>query len=130
MISASCFLFSASVLFFVLKYRVHIHVTYAPRIDRRAVRDLRWPRPAVSSHGDHQDTMARVARMGKKPVAESPIGRSAPLAIATAAHSDIVSALVNLGCSKSEAREAAKRAVEQGPAEFESLLRRAIQEAA
>ena len=43
---------------------------------------------------------------------------------------DLVSALVNLGCSKVQAKAAVARAVSQGPGEFEELLRRSIREAA
>jgi hypothetical protein len=43
---------------------------------------------------------------------------------------DLESALINLGTSKGEARKATARAINQGHADFDTLLRRAIQEAA
>lgn len=43
---------------------------------------------------------------------------------------DCISALVNLGCDRKQARAAVERAFSQGPAEFDELLKRAIQEAA
>ena len=43
---------------------------------------------------------------------------------------DCISALVNLGCDRKQARSAVERACSKGPAEFDELLKRAIWEAA
>lgn len=90
MFSAACLLTSAAILFFVLRYRVHIHVTYAGSRPR-----------------------SRAART------------AAPRS--TAADTELVSALRNLGCSAPAAKKAATRAAAEAPNDFNGALKLAIQ---
>lgn len=122
------FAFSLGVLFFVLKYRVHIHVNIETSGKRRGSPHHR-AKPGNAPAGQAaihalpgSDSGSADGPRKRQSQPDSIAGSRPPTA-------DIISALVNLGCSKSEARAAAKRAVEQGPGAFEDLLRRAIQEA-
>jgi len=96
------FLASAGILFYVLRFRVHIHILY----QRRTKPTENHPSPANS----------------KRPVHPA----AAPQAV-----SDLTSALQNLGCKTAKARVVAERVYQQAPrARFEILLREAIREAA
>lgn len=100
---------SVGILIFILKYRVHIHVNIDSRPTRSQRAVVRIPAKVGAAA---INARARAIRKGP----DSPCD-------------EIASALVNLGCKPAEARAAAKRAVDQGPGEFEEILRRAIQEA-
>jgi Holliday junction resolvasome RuvABC DNA-binding subunit len=96
------FLVSAGILFYVLRFRVHIHILY----QRRTKPTENHPSPAN----------------GKRP------GR---LEAAPEVVSDLASALKNLGCPAAKGRKIAERVYQQAPqARFEILLREAIREAA
>lgn len=98
-------LLSAAILYFVIRYRVHIHISYTPPEPRR--RSAR--RPA-----------------GREPLAFVTSPASDPVLIA-----DLTAALVGLGTAKTKARTAARlAAAEPGTLSFEDRLRIAIKEAA
>jgi hypothetical protein len=110
-INIMLFLGSATILFYVLKFRVHIHVTYtlpgSPRGIRSPVRSQRaTDRSSLVAPGRQAETT------GCRPV-----------------QADVESALVNLGCKKLKAREIAARVCREHQ-DFDGALRLAIQEAA
>jgi hypothetical protein len=98
--NAILFLASCAILYFVLKYRIHLHVEYSPRKAHRAHR--RGVAPSTPS--------------------EAP---ASPVSVQMLA--DLESALVNLGASKPEARTRAAAAIAQGPGDFDALILRAMQ---
>lgn len=83
MFSALCLIASAAMLYFVVRYRVHVTISYAKPARRRA-----------SSKKAKQATPALV------PVLQ-PINTAVE---------DLTSALINLGCKPAQARKAAIRA--------------------
>lgn len=97
---------SAAILYFVLRYRVHVHVSYTPR--RRAAR------PAQSSRRTSR-CMPEEVRPVQSPAVPSPVRQK-----------DLESALRNLGCKPAQAKEAAGRAMFHQDPEFPAALRRAI----
>ncbi len=101
MVSLLSLLFSAGILAFVLRYRVHVHVTY-------------------QSRKPHTKPAAR-ASTSRRP-APSPRLTISPIV------PTISSALVNLGATKSAARAAAENAVANlgAHAPIDQLLRHAI----
>lgn len=110
-IGAGALLISAAILFYVIRYRVHVHVTYTAPAGRRP-RHHRSPKPASGS------AIARTVEPTRSTAAKS-----------SEASSLISSALVNLGAKPRDARAAAERAIQANPAApFETLLRKAIQE--
>lgn len=110
MFSLFALLASLSVLYFVLRYRVHVNITYQAT-NRQA--SVRRPVPV-------DNILRKRAGYSSVPVVASGNG----------IYRDLQSALVGLGCSKPAAKIAADKAVSAGPADFDVLLRRAIQEAA
>ena len=100
----SLFLISVAILFFVVKYRIHITVNYTPSTPKSA-------RARKSAAGGP----------AQLPVALAP--SMAP------AESEIAAALVNLGCKPKKAREVAAKVVPAG-GDFDAMLRRAIAAAA
>jgi len=109
MITANILLFLVSfiILWYVVRYRIHIHVTYQPRKGG----DARCPQT-----GSNLDR-ASVRRGQQNSAGPSEI------------FEDPYSALTNQGVSKSKARGIATRLASE-PAEFETLLRKALKEAA
>lgn len=98
------FLSTAAMLFYVVRYRIHVHVEYTPRHRRaRAKGSARFAsepkRAADKNLGGGLSTVAR----------------------------DLESALVNLGASRKEAQERTAAALAQGPADFDTLCFRAMQ---
>ena len=96
------FLSTSAMLFYIIRYRIHVHVEYTPRHRRaRAKVRLDWSerRAADKNLGGGLSTVAR----------------------------DLESALMNLGASKKEARERTAVAMAQGPADFDTLIFRAMQ---
>ena len=99
------FLSTAAMLFYVVRYRIHVHVEYTPRHRRaRAKGSARFAsepkRAADKNLGGGLSTVAR----------------------------DLESALMNLGASKKEARQRAAVAMAQGPTQdFDALILRAMQ---
>lgn len=102
MFSALALILSASVLYFVLRYRVHIHVEYTPKAGTR--------RNVAGTSA----SKARVRASGEVPPRVN------------LQEAELISALVNLGTSKPRAKEAAGRALFHQDLEFETALRRAI----
>lgn len=121
MFSAISLAASTAILFFVLRYRVHVHVTYTPRPSTRSTRSAREAgrrvpepsRPIKAAPVRAEGQRAGVANLG---------GGSHGLPLA----SDLESALVNLGTKKAIARKAAERAMYHQDADFTAALRRAI----
>ena len=91
-----------AALFVLLRFRVHVHVTYQPRKASQS-------QPVVSRRGSR----SRVVEPGGSAIRQS--------------EADLVSALVNLGMPKTEAQKTATQAIAQGPGDFDTLLRRALQ---
>ena len=100
----SLFLWSVG-LFLVLKYRVHITIHVSTKSNRRGV-------------------VAPIDTARSRP---SP--NQQPAKTGQGQEREIVSALVNLGCSKERARQVAQKVCAQ-PGSFDELLRAAIREAA
>lgn len=122
---------SLAILYFVLRYRVHVTVTYDDRRNRTNV-----ARPSVRRGRVHSEVGTVERRKGNGTaggVCEGPPRRNevTPCDRQDVSNKrDIADALIGLGCSKPAAKLAADKAVNAGPAEFDVLLRRAIQEAA
>lgn len=96
------FLASAGILFYVLRFRVHVHVVYQ-----------RKPKPV----GNHPSPFK-----GMRPGRLEAVPKTV---------SDLTSALHNLGCRTAKARQIAERVYQQAPqANFTVLLKQAIREAA
>ena len=104
-LNAGLFFASVAILYFVLRYRVHLHLEYRPRTSGR-VRMRRNPNP--------------------RPV-EAPVRSDAAWTAPAQTVKDLESALENLGATKTEARERARKAISQGQAGFDALLFRAMQ---
>ena len=100
------FLSTAAMLFFILRYRIHVHVEYTP------IRSRRNPSRVGSRRSNASDA-------GRATVAVSP-------EVAAVAR-DLESALTNLGASSKEAQERAAAAIAQGPGDFDALILRAMQ---
>ena len=103
------FLVSVGILIFMLRYRVHLHVEYNPRVSKR-------------HHRVHPE---RAVIRGTKP-ASVPQNAAEQLA-QNATRRDLESALVNLGAGKEEARSRAAEAIAKGPGDFDALILRAMQ---
>ena len=121
MFTAFSLIVSSAILFFVLRYRVHVHVTYTPRTSRRVSRyapeagrqDSRpcRPTPAAQQGGTRQrESLANLGGGSK----------GNPLA------SDLISALIGLGSKPAAAKKATERALAHQDQDFERALRRAI----
>ena len=103
-INVALFLASASILFFILKYRVRIYIEHAATARRRTA-TVKAPRSAVS-----------------------PTPSQAPASLVSAQIvADLESALVNLGATTGEAKTRAAQAIAQGPGDFDALILRAMQ---
>ena len=113
-LNVGLFFASVAILFFVLRYRVHLHLEYAPR-----TRKNRRMLCADSHRGKpiREEPTPEEARQQTEP------SWTAPAQMVT----DLESALVNLGASKPEARKRATAAMAQGPAGVDALLFRAMQ---
>jgi hypothetical protein len=100
------FISTAAMLFYIVRYRIHLHVEYTPIRSRRHSRRAQASRSIASG-----------------------VGRVAPVDSGEAAGvaQDLQSALVNLGASSKEARERASAAIAQGPGDFDALILRAMQ---
>ena len=107
----------ATALFVVLRFRVHIHVTYqSPGRQGGKVSAIAASRPKRQQRAGEisgEVSPPQLASASKEQIAE------------------LASALVNLGCKRQRAREIASRALELAPeADFDALLKWAIREAA
>ena len=113
--SVFSFVFSAVVLFYVLKYHIHIHVSYtaAPGRAASARRGQREAAPPVSAQSRQRGITSQ--RLGGG-VAGTPL----------VSQRDLESALTNLGAPKARARIAAQRAMMHQDTDVERALRRAI----
>lgn len=104
MFSLVALFLSATVLFYVVRYRIHIHIEYSPRKTKTARPVKVAPRPAVLN-----------AEFLNKLNLES-----------TQRMSDLVSALKHQGCTPAVCKRAAERALFHQDPDLESALRRAI----
>ena len=127
------FLSTAAMLFFILRYRIHVHIEYTPRHSRR-----RGPQsgstanrlPSADRAAVGFDDYASFCYSGS-----SSAGISRPPRVAgklpgeecTPVTRDLISALVNLGATKKEAQERAAAAIAEGPGDFDALILRAMQ---
>ena len=93
------FLISCGILFFILRYHVHLHIEYQPR--QRSRRNPRRVTPVPA-----------------------PIVESTP--VSAKIRADLESALRNMGCTEKEAKERAGQAIADGPGDFDALILRAM----
>ncbi len=113
MFSAAALLIASVMLFYVLKYRVHVHVTYTPRPSGKHRRRI-----ATAVHDIQEPTQER-------PVSRRSVSRESLNPSAAVATTDIVSALRNLGCSPGVAKQAAHKATQEAQ-DFDTALKLAI----
>jgi len=111
------FLASIAILTFILRYRIHLQVEYRPRLHKR-----RHSNPAGLG-----DLKTKTFPVPYHTSGDRPEDATATPTVAPSILRDLESALVNLGCSKAEAKDRAAAAVEQGKADFDALILRAIQ---
>ena len=109
MFSALLFITSAFILWYVIKYRIHVHVTIEGSRGKGRVKSGR-----------------RAEERGMNP----PTAKTRPANFQeTTPVLDIQSALVNLGCKPHRARAAAEHVTRNWPEkDFDAQLRAAIQE--
>jgi len=130
MLSLSCLLLTSAILFYIIKFRVHvrIHVDYSrptSRVGATRKGDTAFSSEPVSPQG---------SRLTRKPGrrAESIDDRVCSTATTrpdSVVWGDITSALVNLGASKAKARAAAMKACQEHPdADFNLQFSVALQE--
>ena len=99
-INTALFLASSTILYFVLKYRVHFHIEYEPR--QRSRKNPRCKSPA-----------------------STPKAPASPAAAQMLA--DLQSALEHLGAGEKEAERMALAVIAEGPGDFDALILRAMQ---
>jgi len=132
MVSTVCLILSISILFFILKFRVHIHVTYTRassgrRAEARAKRtgsctpDLQ---PIAKTRPDSTGTRGR--NVAGTPSSTTRGSKTPGKVCGTPRLNDLVSALMGLGSSRTIAKEAAQRALFHQDPDLETALRRAI----
>jgi len=103
------FLATLAMLFYVIRYRIHVHIEYTE----------------ARSSGSHRRN--RRASTSSSPVlTASGTGIKGQEAVSPALLKDLESALRNLGCSATEAKSRTAYAAQEGPADFDSLLFRAM----
>jgi hypothetical protein len=122
MISA---LISLAALAFILKFRVHVHVTYTPSASPVIPQghSERMPRPEAARHPRPATRRNATGAPSSKSESTNNLGRvggDSPILL------DIESALIHLGTSRAVARQAAERAVFHQDPDLETALRRAI----
>ena len=142
------FTLSGGILFYVVKYRVHVHVSY-----RRTNEEIRSNRPCKPSAFRSMERVAKTENRHARPTADvgrkRTAGNTGNLALGSPKDCRIASldcfgsppptnpntaallmdTLVSLGASKQQAKKAANRAISLNPSTpFEGLLRAAIQE--
>jgi hypothetical protein len=115
-VSILCALISLAVLFFILKYRIHIHVTYQSSSRGSS-------RPRVKAGNVSSIHPAKGLR-GREPRGADSLSAGDDLP-----RKEIQSALVNLGVERKRASEVAERVCGK-PGSFDERLREAIREAA
>ena len=108
-----------TLLAVLLKRRVHIHITYEST--RQA------PRSTSPQPGIRRPAFLPVVASQQNST-EGPV--LAPQAPRVNVLEDLTSALVNLGCTKVKAKQAAVKACQSGSQDFTELVKRAIKEAA
>ena len=100
-LNAILFSCACAILYFVLRYRVHLHIEYTPCGHKCKRHRRRQTFPSASE---------------RRPV--NPFWEL---------QRDLESALKNLGANKEEARQRAAQALAQGPGDFDALILRAMQ---
>jgi hypothetical protein len=105
----SVFMASCAILFWVVRYRIHLHCEYTPRMRKHR-------------HSRRGSSSPVTSIQGKRTVGGNS-GEVPPAVLA-----DLESALQNLGCDKKEAKaRAAFAAAQPGPQNFDALLYKAMQ---
>ena len=99
-LNAILFSCACAILYFVLRYRVHLHIEYTPCGHKCKRHRRRQTFPSASDAVP--STLFELQR-------------------------DLESALKNLGANKEEARQRAAQALAQGPGDFDALILRAMQ---
>ncbi len=120
MLSAFCLLATSAILFFIIKYRVHVHVTYTPTSSRG--------RKIARNPGRRAATLACANSLSSTAMTR-PVKLQAIEHPESVVWGDIASGLVNLGASKADARRAARKACTEYPdADFNAQFTVALQE--
>jgi hypothetical protein len=133
MIGPISLLLSLAILYWVLKYRVHIHVTYTPLRGREPRRGSAKPRTGEDRpHQFAGSVPPSRPRISPRSIASDVSAAESVIHPESVVWGDISSALVNLGTPKTKARSIASKVCKEhaGEQSFEDLLRLAIQEAA
>ena len=134
MFSAVCLLLSSAILFYVLKYRVHLHVSYTRPTSRVGATRKGSPQvssePATPQKGSRCDSARKMGRRAESTpmTGVCSTATTRPVPFDSVVWGDITSALVNLGASKVDARFAAKKALlEHAQESFDIQLSAALQ---
>ncbi len=123
MFSATALLISTSILFYVLRYRVHIHVTYTTtkrRCSNRTAQRRDDPNTGGNLAARRGSASRSAVEIGTRERKPNPQSGSRP-----DAQNDLTSALRNLGCSPGIAKQAAQRAAAESK-DFDTSLRLAM----
>ena len=117
------FLLSSAILWYVIKYRIHVHVTIST--------SSRGPLSSARKPGRRAEANRRPDQF-ERATATVPTAKTRPAnSQETTPVLDIQSALVNLGCKPHRARAAAEHVTRNWPEkDFDAQLRAAIQEVA
>ena len=121
MIPALCLIFTAGMLFYIVRYRVHIHIEYTP-VSGRAPRQHGRQGGSATRSTSPQAAAGPRKCAGHLP-AKSGAREEAPAAPLVA---DLTAALVGQGLKKAEARKAAERAAAHQDTDITAALKRAI----
>ena len=134
MLSSTLFLASCAILFFVLKFRAHVHVTYTPprsparraKMGRRAEAGPKPPRPTAITRPTFSTGPGRRAERFDDRVTSTATTRPGQ-----SERAEIASALVNLGAKAHRAKAAADHVCRNWPeADFDTRLKEALREVA
>jgi hypothetical protein len=137
-----CLLASSAILFYVLRFRVHVHVTYAPTTSRRCSSSSPARKRGTATETPRQTATVPQSLSGRRAEAEGTDARlryraseqhgpedATAMTRPVQTIEDIASGLVNLGAQKRPALLAARKAVRDYPdADFDIQFSIAIQE--
>ena len=124
--SAGLYIFSVSALLVLVGLsRVRFVYHYKPQRKRSGL-PVRRRSASGASRGTGQSHTPKLAVLPERKTPQGPKASAED----GSTHKDLVSALLNLGCSRQKAQDIASRVISQGPADFNSLLMRALREAA
>ncbi len=125
MFSAFCFLATAGILFYIVKFRVHVHIhaTYTPTTSRRVASPAR-KRPVASDSATGLEASNQAIARPRATGTYSQVDPNVPAALTAHVRvldpavqhlRDIESALVNLGAKHGRARATAAQVVREYP---------------